>query len=134
MDAQLFDYSQPQETGNKVDVRWAALTNDKGIGLLAIGEPLLSVNALHYSSEDITSIDGRGPKHWYKITRRDNIYLNFDYRQMGVGGDNSWGARTHPEFTLPGTEKYTYSYYLHPYDSSMGEIQKVARSIQTEGN
>jgi beta-galactosidase len=132
VDEQAFDYSQPQETGNKVDVRWAALTNGQGVGLLAVGEPLLSVNALHYTEEDITSIDGPGPKHWYQIPKRDDVYLNLDYRQMGVGGDNSWGARTHEEFTLPGTEKYAYSYYLYPYDSSMGDIQKVARSIQPE--
>ena len=130
VDEQLFDYSQPQETGNKVDVRWASLSNNNGVGLLAIGEPLLSVNALHYSPEDITSIDGRGPKHWYQIQRRDNIYLNLDYRQMGVGGDNSWGARTHPQFTLPGTDKYEYSYYLYPYDTSMGDIQKVVESVK----
>jgi beta-galactosidase len=133
VDEQLFDYSQPTETGNKVDVRWVALTNDKGIGILAAGEPLLSVNALHYTSEDITSIDGRGPRHWYQIPRRDNTYLNLDYRQMGVGGDDSWGARPHSQFMLPGIGQYAFSYYLHPYDSSMGEIPNVVRTIKQEG-
>ena len=132
VDQQVFDYSQPQETGNKVDVRWTALTNNQGIGLLAIGEPLLSVNALHYSSEDLTSDDRNGPGHLYEIEKRDDIYLNLDYRQMGVGGDNSWGARTHTEFTLPGTEKYSYSFCLYPYESSMGNIQKIARSMKPE--
>ena len=132
VDEQCFDYSQPQETGNKVDVRWVSLKNDKGVGILAVGEPLLSVNALHYSEEDITSIDGRGPKHWYQIPKRDDVYLNLDYRQMGVGGDNSWGARTHQQFTLPGTEKYAYNYYLYPYDSSLGDLEGIARSIKTE--
>ncbi len=122
VDEQYFDYSEPTETGNKVDVRWVALTNDKGVGLLAIGMPHLSVNALHYTAEDLD-----GPAHIYEVQRRDNVYLNLDYRQMGVGGDNSWGARTHPEFTLPGNEKYAYSFCLRPYDSSMGEVQKVAR-------
>ncbi|MBN1972764.1 MAG: DUF4981 domain-containing protein [Sedimentisphaerales bacterium] len=132
VDEQLFDYSQPTETGNKADVRWIALTNGNGVGLLAAGEPLLSVNALHYTSEDLTSEDRTGPKHLYQVAKRDEVYLNLDYRQMGVGGDNSWGARTHSEFTLPGTGKYAYSFYLHPYDSSMGEVQKAARSIQKE--
>jgi beta-galactosidase len=122
VDEQYFDYSEPTESGNKVDVRWVALTNDKGIGLLAIGMPHLSVNALHYKAEDL-----EGPKHIYQVKRRDNIYLNLDYRQMGVGGDNSWGARTHPEFTLPGNEKYSYSFVLRPYEPSMGRLQQVAR-------
>ncbi len=122
VDEQYFDYSEPTESGNKVDVRWVALTNDKGIGLLAIGMPHLSVNALHYKAEDL-----EGPEHIYQVKRRDNIYLNLDYRQMGVGGDNSWGARTHPEFTLPGNEKYSYSFVLRPYEPSMGRLQQVAR-------
>jgi beta-galactosidase len=127
VDEQYFDYSEPTESGNKVDVRWVALTNNNGVGLLAIGIPLLSVNALHYTAEDLTTDGREGPSHNYEIQRRDNIYLNLDYRQMGVGGDNSWGARVHPEFTLPGNEKYAYSFVLRPYDSSMGQIQKVAR-------
>jgi len=122
VDEQYFDYSEPTESGNKADVRWVALTNDKGVGLLAIGMPHLSVNALHYTAEDL-----EGPEHIYQVQRRDNIYLNLDYRQMGVGGDDSWGARTHPEFTLPGNEKYSYSFVLRPYDLSMGQVQQIAR-------
>ena len=122
VDEQWFNYSEPTETGNKVDVRWVALTNDKGLGLLAIGMPLLSVCALHYTAKDL-----EGPEHFYEVPRRDEVYLNLDYRQMGVGGDDSWGARTHPEFTLPGNEKYKYSFIIRPYDSSMGQVGKVAR-------
>jgi beta-galactosidase len=127
VDDQLFYYSQLQESGNKVDVRWVSLTNDKGIGLLAIGKPVLSVCALHYSAEDLTSQDDVVPEHLFEAKHRDEIYLALDYRQMGVGGDNSWGARTHPEFTLPGNRKYAYSFYLRPYEPSMGDIRQVAR-------
>jgi beta-galactosidase len=131
VDEQLFEYSQPTETGNKADVRWVALTNNDGLGLLAIGMPLLSVNAMHYTAEDLTSDDRTGPSHFYEAPRRDEIYLNLDYRQMGVGGDNSWGARTHPEFTLPGNEKYSYSFFLCPYESSIGDIQKIVRKTKS---
>jgi beta-galactosidase len=124
---QFFYYSQLQETGNKVDVRWISLTNAKGAGLVAVGMPHLSVCALHYSDEDLTSEDNVSPEHPFEIQRRDEIFLNLDYRQMGVGGDNSWGARTHPEFTLPAKQKYIYSFCLRPYDPSMGDIRQVAR-------
>jgi len=127
VDDQFFYYSQLQETGNKMDVRWVSLTNAKGVGLVAVGMPHLSVCALHYSAEDLTSEDNAGPEHPFEIQRRDEIYLNLDWRQMGVGGDDSWGARTHPEFTLPANQKYTYSFCLRPYDPSMGDIQQVAR-------
>jgi len=127
VDDQLFYYSQLQETGNKVDVRWVCLTNEKGYGLLAIGMPHLSACALHYSAEDLTSEDNAGPEHLFEIQHRDEVYLNLDYRQMGVGGDNSWGARIHREFTLPAHRKYSYSFCLRPYDPSMGDIRQVAR-------
>jgi len=131
VDEQLFDYSQPTETGNKTDVRWVALTNNDGLGLLAVGMPVLSVNALHYTTEDLTSEDRTGPSHFYEVPRRDEVYLNLDYRQMGVGGDNSWGARTHREFTLPGNGKYSYSFFLCPYESSIGDIQKIVRKTKS---
>jgi beta-galactosidase len=82
-----FRYSQPQETGNKVEVRWAAVTNPSGTGLLAAGQPLLSVNALHHSAEDM---DQAG--HHPEMTPRAETWLNLDWRQMGLGGDDSWGA------------------------------------------
>jgi beta-galactosidase len=127
VDDQFFYYSQLQETGNKVDVRWAALTDANGIGLLAIGMPHLSVCVLHYSAEDLTSEDYVGPAHLYEIQRRDEVYLNLDWHQMGVGGDDSWGARPHQEFVMPGSKKCAYRFCLRPYDSSLGDIQQVAR-------
>jgi beta-galactosidase len=47
------------------------------------------------------------------IPRRDFIVLNLDFEQMGVGGDNSWGARVHPQFTLT-DDHYEYEYRLRP--------------------
>jgi len=122
VDEQYFDYSEPTESGNKVDVRWVALTNEKGTGLLAVGMPLLSVCALHYTAEDLD-----GPAHNYELSRRDEVYLNLDWRQMGVGGDNSWGARPHREFQMPGNRRYAYRFCLRPYDPSMGDVRQVAR-------
>ncbi|MBN1361702.1 MAG: DUF4981 domain-containing protein [Sedimentisphaerales bacterium] len=124
---QYFDYSQPQESGNKADVRWVALTNSRGAGLLAQGMPLLSVNALHYAAEDLTSDDRNGPAHIYEVTPRPETYLNLDFQQMGVGGDNSWGARTHAEFTLPPDQSYAYRFCLRPFDTTMGDIRALGR-------
>lgn len=99
---QFVDYSQPQENGNKTDVRWAALTDGKGVGLLAVGLPLLNVTAQHYTTADLEE-----GKHTIEMPRRDFVTLNLDHEQMGVGGINSWGARPQPQYLL--TEK-TYSY------------------------
>jgi beta-galactosidase len=45
------------------------------------------------------------------------VVLNIDFGQMGVGGDNSWGARTHPEYSLT-ENRYSYSFRMKAVDSS----------------
>lgn len=73
--------------------------------------PLLSVNALPYATDDL-----QGPKHTFQIPRRDYTTLNLDRKQMGVGGDNSWGAQPHPEYkTLPVAQMYRFR--LRPFNS-----------------
>ncbi len=111
VDDQFVDYSKPQENGNKTDVRWIALRNDRGVGLMTVGMPLLSVSAHHYTTEDLEQAS-----HSYKLARQPYIILNIDDKQMGVGGDNSWGARPHDWCTL-WPEPYTYSYRLKPISS-----------------
>ncbi len=109
VDAQFYaDYTEPGESGNKVDARWLALSNGK-MGLLAVGLPLLSVNALHYGTDDLNA-----GKHAFQLPRRDYIMLNLDLKQQGVGGDNSWGAWPHPEFLIP-CQEYSYSFRLRPF-------------------
>jgi beta-galactosidase len=54
-----------------------------------------------------------GHKHSAEIVNSDDITVNLDYRQMGVGGDDSWGAPIHKEFSLPATA-YEYKFRLEP--------------------
>jgi len=114
-------YVRPQENGNRCDVRFLTLTNEDGAGLLAVGSPLLSVSAWPYSMEDLEKAT-----HINELPNRDFITVNLDYKQMGVGGDDSWGARTHPEYTLP-AKPYGYQFRLKPYSPSMGPVEAVAR-------
>jgi beta-galactosidase len=124
VDEQFYaDYTEPGETGNKADVRWVALTNRRGAGLLAVGMPRLSVNALHYGTEDLNA-----GKHAFELPRRDFITLNLDWKQQGVGGDNSWGAWPHDEFLIPCAEQ-SYRFRLHPL-SAGEDPEVVARSAQ----
>jgi beta-galactosidase len=109
---QYFDYSEPQETGNKTDVRWVSLTRSDGAGLKAVGMPLLNTNALFYTTEDIEQA-----KHKYEMKRRDFITVNLDYRQTGVGGEDSWGARPLPEHILE-PHAMSYSFRLRPIEAN----------------
>ncbi len=110
---QYHDYSRPQENGNKTDVRWIALSNDAGTGLLVVGLPFLSASAHQFLNEDLDHDPG-AQRHGIDVKPRDLVTLNLDYKQMGVGGDNSWGARTHPEYTLP-AQPYAYRFRLRPF-------------------
>jgi beta-galactosidase len=121
VDGQFYPhYTEPGETGNKADARWIALANEKGVGLLVVGRPLLSANALHYGTADLNA-----GKHAFELPRRDYTVLNLDLMQMGVGGDNSWGAWPHREFLIP-CQDYHYEFLLHPLASG-DQPEKLAR-------
>lgn len=117
------DYSVPGESGNKVDVRWVALTNERGTGLLVVGLPLLSVNALPYTADDLQNAE-----HPFELPHRDVTVLNLDLRQQGVGGDNSWGAWPHDEFLIP-VQEYAYQFRLLPIRDA-SQVARQARAAQ----
>jgi beta-galactosidase len=111
-----FPYVEPQETGNRTDIRWVSFTDDQGFGLKATGMPQLSFSAWPFRMSELehekTPLN-IGRKHSAEILPSDDITVNLDYRQMGVGGDDSWGAPTHKEFSLPATG-YSYKFLLEP--------------------
>ncbi len=105
---QFAQYVRPQENGYKTDVRWLKLSNGKGGGLIVEGLPAVCFEASHFTAQDLERAD-----HPSDLRPRQEIYLNVDYKQMGVGGDDSWGARPHPQYCLP-CQAYEYSYRLRP--------------------
>ncbi len=119
-----WSYIRPQENGNRTDTRWLQLMNpDEGYGLLIKGMPTIDFSVHHQRLEDFESLertDGRHVegvpvrnRHTTDVPVRDLTTLNVDYRQMGVGGDNSWGAQTHEEYKLT-AKSYQYSFILEP--------------------
>jgi beta-galactosidase len=124
---QLFPYSRPQETGNKVDVRWLALTDQRGRGLLFIADSLLSMSALHYTMQDLDPGLEKRQTHPAELVERPLVYVSADYRQMGVGGINSWGALPLPRYTLPYAE-YRYRYWIQGFTPEDGAAGRLART------
>ncbi|MDH3322846.1 MAG: DUF4981 domain-containing protein, partial [Flavobacteriaceae bacterium] len=120
---QYWAYIRPQENGNKSDVRWMSLTNKNGKGLKIYGLPSIDFSAHHSIMEDFESLertDGRHRdgdvvknRHTIDVKIRDLISLNIDYKQMGVGGDNSWGKETHDAYKLL-DKQYQYSFMIKP--------------------
>ncbi len=125
---QAFLYTEPGETGNKVDVRWVTLCDGKGVGLLAVGQPLLSVNALHHTTDDLMSC-----MHPWEMPLREDVTLNLDLAQMGVGGDNSWGAMQHDAFMLPAKKRYGYTFVLRPFTGDAKAAAELARRAFAAG-
>jgi len=113
---QYFPYVRPQENGNKTDVRWLALYNHKGTGLMAVANSTISTSVQQFYQDDLDHPEKGNPhRHINDIRPRNIITWNIDYKQMGVGGDNSWGARTHEKYTLK-AKNYTFSFILVPFD------------------
>lgn len=127
---QYHPYIRPQENGNKTDVRWIALTNDKGMGLLAVGLPFLSISAHHFLIDDFDPGPKKRQRHTFHLKKRNLVALNLDYKQMGVGGDTSWGkrARPHPGYTLYAKE-YSYSFRLRPFSKEEGTPMKLSKQL-----
>ena len=93
-------YVRPQETGTRTDTRWVAVTDGSGTGILVTGLPTISFSALPYTIEDLDAGERKAGRHWADLVPRDEVTLTVDYRQQGVGGDDSWGAVAHHEYTL----------------------------------
>jgi len=109
-----FPYVEPQETGNHTDTRWVSFTDDQGFGLKATGMPLLNFRAWPFRMSELEHENtpvNLVHKHPSEIVRSEDITVNLDYRQMGVAGDDSWGAPVHKEFSLPATN-YEYKFRL----------------------
>jgi len=113
VEAQYFPYIRPQENGYRTDCRWIALYDSAGAGIQFIGEPLVCFSALDYSIEDLDQGGKKNYQHTNDLVKRESISLNMDYKQSGVGGDDSWWARPHPQYTLKYGE-YEYSYIIRP--------------------
>ncbi|MFC4306816.1 glycoside hydrolase family 2 TIM barrel-domain containing protein [Cohnella boryungensis] len=100
-------YLRPQETGNKTEVRRASLTNADGFGLRIAGAPVFELNAYPYGPLELERYT-----HQHLLPEPSKTVVRVNYRQMGVGGDDSWGALVHPEYTLLANRTYSYSFVI----------------------
>ena len=96
------EYIHPQDNGNRCDIRWFE------IGSLRIeGAQPLCIRAWDYGEEDL-----EGAKHPHEINRGRFVNLNIDLNIHGVGGADTWGKRTLPQYTIDGNQPHHYSFIM----------------------
>lgn len=104
----LTPYLDPQECGNRHDVRWIKVTDDlkHGIRIDCVDRPL-DVVVLPCSQEDL-----RAAYKINRITDKANVNIRVLGEARGVGGDDSWGAPVHPEFCVSGEENHSVQFVI----------------------
>jgi beta-galactosidase len=97
-------YMVPQECGNKTQVRYAKVTDNCGRGMLFAGKGM-SFSALPWTPHEIENA-----AHAYELPQVHYTVVRAALAQMGVGGDDSWGARVHEEYLLPSKGKLEFTF------------------------
>lgn len=119
-------YIRPQENSHRTDIRWCALTDKKGAGLLFIADKTFELNASPYTLETLDSGEsiyndqpiGDKTDHRHIVDAKPSKLVDvfIDYRMMGVGGDYSWGALPHEQYLIKaGQEPIEYSFSIVPF-------------------
>lgn len=102
----LARYMVPQECGNKTEVRYAKVTDEKGRGLLFVGDRM-SFSALPWTPHELENA-----AHAYELPPVHYTVIRAALAQMGVGGDDSWGAPVHEEYLLPRDHRLEFTFCL----------------------
>lgn len=120
-------YIRPQENNHRTDIYWCALTNKSGAGLLLVADRTFELNASNYPLETLDSGDDirnaaprtaeTNHRHLTDPKPEKMVDLFVDYRMMGIGGDNSWGALAHEPYLIRTGSKNAveYGFALVPF-------------------
>ena len=101
-------YMVPQECGAKEEVRWAKVTDRKGRGMLF--EMDENNGPMMFSALPYTPHEMENAMHRYELPEVHYTVVRVAKDQMGIGGDDSWGARTHEEYLLETDKKMEFSF------------------------
>ncbi len=105
-------YVKPQENGNRTDVRWAAVTNDAGIGFMVAAQEDMNSSVSRYEDEDMN-----GKRHMYEVSKSDHIVFNVDQVQRGLGGA-ACGPAPLDQYTLKKGQTYSHTFRIVPINTN----------------
>ena len=101
-------YMVPQECGSKEEVRWAKITDRKGRGMLFEMDP--ENGPMMFSALPYTPHEMENAMHPYEFPEVHYTVVRVAKGQMGIAGDDSWGARTHEEYLLDASKPMEFSF------------------------
>ena len=104
----MAEYIVPQECGAKLGVRYASVTDARGRGILF--EMDEKSGPMMFSALPYTPHELENAAHPYDLPEIHHTVVRAASAQMGVGGDDSWGSFTHPEYLLDVREKMEFSF------------------------
>ena len=99
-------YLVPQECGNKTEVRYAKLTDKKGRGLL------FTADTMSFSALPFTPHEMENAAHGFELPPVHYTVVRAALGQMGVGGDDSWQAKVHPEYLIQQKKQLKFSFQM----------------------
>ncbi len=102
---ELTPYVRPQEAGSHTGVRWATVTDDRGVGLR-----FDSASGMEFSALPWTPFEVENATHPVELPPIQHTVLRPALMRRGVGGDDSWGAETHPEYRLPRAQDLVFRF------------------------
>lgn len=102
-------YLVPQESGNRTGVRRVKITDHAGIGL-QISAPATGPVECNLSPYTAFELEHAG--HAFELPPVHYTVVTVAGRQMGVGGDDSWGAPVHKEYRIPADQTLEYEFFL----------------------
>ena len=101
-------YLVPQECGNRVGVRWLKVTDETGQGLMFAGEgQTFESSVLPYSAYELENAS-----HQEELPKAYYTWVRILAKQMGVGGDDSWGAPVHEKYRIPSDENLEIAFCI----------------------
>jgi len=134
---QYVAYARPQDNGYKGDVRWAALVDAAGDGVLCKGSEPLFVQALHYAMSELELQRHRGAGSWSdsSVERfyapmfpRQEVMLNLDLRQRGLG-NGSCGPQTLERYCFPNRREEWSVTFVPVKGGSFESLRKAASTV-----
>lgn len=100
-------YPAPQDNANRCEVRWFSFSTQNNDTIKISGLQPLNFRAWPYTEDDLENTG-----HNYQLPKRDFINLNIDLNIHGVGGDDTWGAKTMEKYTNPGNKPYHFGFIM----------------------